>query len=125
MCSSDLRPYVRTAVSGDFGSTDPRRRGVRYELNPAYLTADYEDTIIFTPTVFTSLVPKPLGDFGQMQFDPQNYRGEFTWKNIPDRATNPDGTVGFFRAIFASGSKPIFPNHGYVIRHKRSVISVS
>ena len=79
-----VRPYVRTAVSGEFGSTDPRRRGVRYELNPAYLTADYEDTIIFTPTVFTSLVPKPLGDFGQMQFDPQNYRGEFTWKNIPE-----------------------------------------
>lgn len=115
-----VRPYVRTAT-GDFaGSNSPRFRGVRYDLNPNYLTAEWEDSFIFCPTVFTSLVPKPLGGFGSMDFNPQNYRGEFSWRNIPDRTTNPDGTVGYFRAIFASGSKPLFPNHGYVIRHKRS-----
>jgi len=115
------RPYVRTTTAGE---ANPGLRGVRYDLNPAYLTAEYEDSIVFCPTVFTSLIPKPLSGFGSMEFAPQNYRGEFTWKNIPDREKNPDGTLGFFRGIFASGSKPIFPNHGYVIRHKRSAPAV-
>jgi len=113
-----VRPYTRVAA----GDANPR--GVRYDLNPDYLTAEYEDSIVFCPTVFTSLVPKPLSGFGSMEFAPQNYRGEFTWRNIPDREKNPDSTVGFFRGIFANGSKPIFPNHGYVIRHKRSAPAV-
>jgi hypothetical protein len=120
-----VRPYVRVPVTGEVTSSGVTRRGVRYDLNPDYLTAAYEDTVIFAPTVFTSLVPKPLSGFGAMEFSPQNYRGEFSWRNIADRDNNPDGTVGFFRAIFASGSKPIFPNHGYVIRHKRSAIAVT
>lgn len=113
-----VRPYTRVAA----GDANPR--GVRYDLNPNYLTAEYEDSVIFCPTVFTSLVPKPLSGFGSMEFAPQNYRGEFTWRNIPDREKNPDSTVGFFRGIFANGSKPIFPNHGYIIRHKRSAPAV-
>ncbi|NBR71926.1 MAG: hypothetical protein EBT75_07530 [Proteobacteria bacterium] len=117
-----VRPYTRATTANE---ANPGLRGVRYDLNPAYLTADYEDSIVFCPTVFTSLVPKPLSGFGSMEFAPQNYRGEFTWRNIPDREKNPDSTVGFFRGIFANGSKPIFPNHGYVIRHKRSAPAVS
>lgn len=114
-----VRPYVRVTASGD---SSPR--GVRYDLNPEYLKAEYEDSIVFCPTVFTSLVPKPLSVGSDMEFAPQNYRGEFTWRNIPDRDKNPDSTVGFFRGIFANGSKPIFPNHGYVIRHKRSAPAI-
>jgi len=111
------RPYVRVATTGgEVTSGGVTRRGVRYELSNDYLNAAYEDTIIFCPTVFTALVPKPLGGFGAMEFSPQNYRGEFSWRNIPDRDKKPGGTLGFFRAIFASGSKPVFPNHGYVIR---------
>lgn len=105
-------PFIR--------STSSLERGVKYDINSAYETATYEESIIFHPDVFTSLVPKPISATGEMDFAPQTYRGEFTWRNIPDRATNPDGSVGFFRAIFASGSKPIFPNLGYVIRHLRS-----
>lgn len=106
-------PFVRNAISAN-------GRGVKYDINPAYETAEYEETIVYHPSVFTSLVPKPISATGEMDFTPQTYRGEFTWRNIPDRATNPDGTVGFFRAVFASGSKPIFPNLGYVIRHTRT-----
>lgn len=113
-----VRPFVR--ASNDLGDS---RRGYKYELNPEYMTASYEDTIIFVPEVFTSLVPKPLST-GELDFAPQNYRGEFTWRNIPDRTINPDQTIGFFRAIFASGSKPVFPQQGYVIRHLRSAPSI-
>jgi hypothetical protein len=113
------RPFK--AATNDLGDTS---RGVKYELNSDYLAAAYEDTIIFVPEVFTSLVPKPLSVGSDMEFSPQDYRGEFTWRNIPSRDANPDGTIGFFRAIFASGSKPVFPQQGYVIRHKRSASSI-
>ena len=113
------RPFK--PVANDLGDS---RRGVKYELDADYLAAAYEDTIIFVPEVFTSLVPKPLSAGSDMEFSPQNYRGEFTWRNIASRDANPDGTIGFFRAIFASGSKPVMPQQGYVIRHKRSASSI-
>lgn len=105
-------PFIRNTISSN-------GRGVKYDINPSYETAEYEESIIYHPMVFTSLVPKPISGTDSADFAPQTYRGEFTWRNIPDRDTNPDGTVGFFRAIFASGSKPVFPNLGYVIRHAR------
>jgi len=112
-------PFVRSANNSDTA----KRQGFKYELNPNYLTAAYEDTIIFVPEVFTSLVPKPLSIGGGMEFNAQNYRGEFTWRNILDRDNNPDGTLGYFRAIYSNGAKPIFPHMGYVIRHLRNTIS--
>jgi hypothetical protein len=59
-----------------------------------------------------------------MAFNPQNYRGEFKWVNILDRQANPDGNVGYFRGVCASGARPIFPQYGYAILHKRSAISL-
>jgi len=112
-------PFVRTTNQ----SPNTSRQGFKYELNSNYLTATYEDTIIFVPEVFTSLVPKPLSITDGMEFNAQNYRGEFTWRNILDRDNNPDGTLGFFRAIFSNGAKPIFPHMGYVIRHARNTIA--
>jgi hypothetical protein len=46
--------------------------------------------------------------------------GDFKWKNIITPDTNPDGTIGYFRAILSSGSKPVRPEWGYVIRHLRA-----
>lgn len=94
-------------------------KGYKYDINSDYLAAAYEDSIVLINEVFHSVVPKPLGSMGGMSFDPQSYRGDFKWKNIIDRETNPDGTVGYFRAMFANGSKPVRPEWGYVIRHKR------
>ena len=102
-------PFVRTAAT----------KGNKYDINSDYLAAAYEDSIILINEVFHSVVPKPLGSMGQMGFDAQGYRGDFKWKNIPDRTTNPDGANGYFRATFANGSKPVRPEWGYVIRHKR------
>jgi hypothetical protein len=112
-------PFVRTTNQSPSAS----RQGFKYELNANYLSATYEDTIIFVPEVFTSLVPKPLSIGAGMEFNAQNYRGEFTWRNILDRENNPDGTLGYFRAIYSNGAKPIFPHMGYVIRHARNTIA--
>ena len=114
-----IYPFVRSTNQ----SPNTSRQGFKYELNPNYLSATYEDTIIFVPEVFTSLVPKPLSIGAGMEFNAQNYRGEFTWRNILDRENNPDGTLGYFRAIYSNGAKPIFPHMGYVIRHARNTIA--
>lgn len=100
-------------------TTNSTTKGTRYIPNNDYYTAEYEDSIIFHPDVFTSLVAKPISGTGAASFDPQSYRGDFRWRNIPNRECNPDGTIGFFRAIFSSGSKPVRPELGVVIRHKR------
>lgn len=91
--------------------------------NPAYETATAEDTIIFHPDVLCSLVLPPAHSMGSAAFDPQSYRGDWSWKNIPHREDNPDGNYGFYRGVFANGSKPKFPQYGIVIRHLRGTIT--
>jgi hypothetical protein len=92
--------------------------------NPSYETAEAEDTIIYHPDVLRSLVLPPARSHGQAKFDPQTYRGDWSWKNIIHRDENPDGNYGFFRGVFANGSKPKFPQYGIVIRHLRCDIPI-
>jgi hypothetical protein len=99
-------------------------KGTAYNINPAYETASYEISYIFHQDVFRSVVPSPINTANKMAFNPQNYRGEFKWVNILDRQFNPDGNVGYFRGVVASGARPVFPQYGYVIMHKRADISL-
>lgn len=96
-------------------------QGFKQDINPAYEAAEFEDTVIFHQDVFTNLVPKPITAAGSnVTFDAVSYMGDFKWKNIPNEVTNPDGTIGYFRALLSAGSKPIRPEWGTVIRHKRT-----
>lgn len=99
-------------------------KGTAYNINPAYETAAYELSYIFHQDVYRSVVPSPINTANKMAFNPQNYRGEFKWVNILDRQYNPDGNVGYFRGVVASGARPVFPQYGYVIMHKRADISL-
>lgn len=99
-------------------------KGYSYDVNSRYETADYELSYIYHQDVFRSVVPAPVSTATKMNFNPQNYRGEFKWVNILDRQTNPDGNVGYFRGVVANGARPIFPQYGYAILHKRSAISL-
>jgi hypothetical protein len=104
-------PYTQVATT----------QGYKWDINPDYENATYEDTIIFHQDVFVNLVPKPITAAGSnVTFDAVSYMGDFKWKNIITPDTNPDGTIGYFRAILSSGSKPIRPEWGYVIRHLRA-----
>ena len=95
-------------------------KGTKQEISADYENAAYMDSIILHQDVMKSLVPAPISNAGGgTKFDPVSYRGDFRWRNILDKECNPDGTIGFFRGIFASGSKPIHPYYGYVIRHLR------
>lgn len=88
--------------------------------NPAYETADLEVAFVLVDNVMESLVPAPITNANGLKFDPINYKGEFKWTNIPDVTLNPDGSIGFFRGILASASKPIKTNFGYAILFKRT-----
>jgi hypothetical protein len=95
-------------------------KGNKWDINPAYEAALYEDTYVFHTDVMECLIPAPItSPGGNTKFDPVSYMGDFKWLNIPDAVTNPDGTIGYFRAVLSSGSKPVFPEWGYVIRTLR------
>ena len=103
-----VQPYIHNT------STD------KIEINPDYDTAPIEEAFILVDNVMESLIPAPITGANGLTFDPVNYKGDFKWTNIPDVTLNPDGTVGFFRGIMASASKPIKTNFGYSILFRRT-----
>lgn len=109
---SRVYPYKRTNAGA---------KGFRWEVNTSYENATYEASILYHRDVCSYLVPKaPSVNIAGADFDAPSYRGDFRWVNIKDRITNPDGQVGYFRATFGTGTKPVQPYFGYVIIHKRA-----
>lgn len=88
--------------------------------NPSYDTADYEAIYLLHPRVCESQIPNPFSGASGISFSSVDYRGKFDWKNILSEATNPDGTIGFFRGVLASATKPLQTDLGYVILFKRT-----
>jgi len=87
--------------------------------NGDYETAGYEVAFILVDNVMESLIPQPITGAGGLSFDAVNYKGDFRWTNIPSTDYNPDGTIGYFRGIMASASKPIKTDFGFVLLFKR------
>lgn len=87
--------------------------------NPDYDSAPIEEAFVLVDNVMESLIPAPITNANGLSFNPVNYKGDFKWTNIPDVTLNPDGTIGFFRGILASASKPIKTSFGYSILFKR------
>jgi len=88
--------------------------------NLDYETATHELAFVMHPEVCEALIPNPMSGSNGLSFDPVNYRGKFDWKNIANEVSNPDGTIGFFRGVLASATKPIKTDFGYVIVLKRT-----
>lgn len=105
--------YVRVQPFSDPVATT---KGVKQELNQAYLYAAYQDHVVQIPSVWTQRIPKPIGQLGPLKFNPVNYTGDFKFLVILDKLCNPRGTKGFFDAIFASASEPGNTYLGWVIR---------
>jgi len=109
----EIQPYTVVTTGG--GDVDNK-----VIVNTAYESAQYEAAFILVDNVMESLIPAPVSGVSGLKFDPVNYKGEFKWTNIPDVTLNPDGTIGFFRGILASASKPIKTNFGYAILFDRT-----
>ena len=88
--------------------------------NSAYETAPFEAAYVLHEEVMEALIPAPVSGVSGLNFNPVNYKGDFKWTNIPSVDINPDGTIGFFRGILASASKPIKVNFGYAIIFDRT-----
>ena len=115
----DLAP--RYAISG---STTTRKMpysvsGQITSVNSDYDDAEFEALYVLHPEVMESQIPNPFTGGSGITFEPVNYRGKFAWVNNKDNVSNPDGTLGYFRGILASASKPIKTDCGYVILFKR------
>lgn len=79
--------------------------------NEAYKTAEFQDSFIFIPEVYTALHAKRIE---QPAGDPMKYRGEVRWTSVRDTG------VGKFLCHFFAGSKPERTELGYAIRHRRA-----
>ena len=93
--------------------------------NPTYEGASFEAAYVLHPEVCEALIPNPMTGGNGISFNPVNYRGKFDWKNIINEITNPDGTIGFFRGVLASATKPIKTEFGYTILFKRNTGSAA
>lgn len=99
--------------------------GVKRRLNPEYLRAPIQDSVVFLPSVMCFKHPRPISSVGSgTSFAPQTYVGDFKWLNIQNADPNssyynPDNSWGFYRALMMSATKPVHPEFGFVIRHLR------
>lgn len=116
----DLAPRFSINGSGVLEKVEPELvSGGVATPNPAYDTASYEALYVMHPEVCESLIPNPLSGSNGLTFNATQYRGQFKWTNILNEITNPDGTIGFFRGVLASATKPIKSEFGYVVLFKR------
>jgi len=116
----DLAPRYTDGSDGAITRVEPYTvtNGIA-AVNAAYDSAAYEVAYVLHPSVFESQIPAPFGGAGGLTFNPVDYSGDFKWTNILSEATNPDGTIGFFRGILACASKPIKTDLGYAVIYKR------
>lgn len=91
--------------------------GKKYKKNPTYESADYEVATILPPKVYECVYePSTPTAFAGMNFDPQNYVGEFRWiNNQTFEGHNDRGNLGYYMADVRIGCKPINPDLGVSI----------
>lgn len=88
--------------------------------NASYNTAPYEMSFILHPEVMEALTRNSTTSLGNgTKFDPTTSIGDFKFQNIPNEATNPDGTFGYFRGILEFASMPRKTAYGWAIMHRR------
>lgn len=107
--------YVRRQP---FGGEIATTIGTKRDVDPVYMYAAYQITPVVVKNVYRVLLPKPISSLGNFKFDPVNYLGDFTFKNIPDKKCNPKGTKIFLDATFESASEPGITQNAWSIIHR-------
>jgi hypothetical protein len=104
----EVAPFVQSATT----------KGFKWEQNPAYKAAPYIESIIWHRDNYQSLAVNTITNPAPgWNFNPHSWMGKFEPRNILDRTCNPDGTMIYWRALYADASKPINPAVGYGILH--------
>lgn len=118
----DIDPYPRRFIfsGGGYVEVAPfissaTTKGNKWEQNPAYQFAPYEEFIIWHENTYRDLAVNTAENTpADWKFTPQTWMGSFSVRNILDKICNPDGSQIFFRALFASAAEPINPKVGWV-----------
>lgn len=99
-------------------------KGNKWSINPDWLAAPFEEVIVYNDGNYQSLAVNTLTNPAPgWNFNPVNWLGDFSPRNILDRTCNPDGTQLFMRALYADAAKPGNPELGYTILAKRCNIA--
>lgn len=122
-----IDPYPRRFTCADGVFTEvpafdlaAATKGQKAKIRDAYRVAPFEESVIFDPQVYKSLIPKPITNpAAKFNFDPVNYVGDWSVKNIPHETCNPDGNILFHRGILAEAPMPIHPERGVAFVHLR------
>lgn len=96
--------------------------GYKHKPAAAYKTAEVEIATIIPPNVYECVfeASSPTA-FAGMDFDPQDYSGEFNFiNNKTFKGHNDRGNRGYFLADIRVGAKPLNPDLGYSIAHNIS-----
>ena len=98
--------------------------GYDHDENTAWNSAKYEVATILPQQVYECVYePSSPIAFADMQFDPQDYTGEFRFINTPTfEGTNDRGNKGYYLADVRIGSKPIYPQFGVSIVYDRTLL---
>ena len=103
---TEIRPFVKSGTT----------KGSKWEQNPAYKAAPIIETIIWHEKTYQSLAVNTVTNPAPgWNFNANNWMGEFSPRNILHETCNPDGTILFWRALFADASKPVNPKVGWSI----------
>jgi hypothetical protein len=94
----------------------------RKDVDPLWLQASHQDSFIYVKKAYLLRVPGSISGVAAADFDPQKYMGDYQWQNVKnlDQASpayNPDGKLGNFRGVLASGVEAINPHVMFVLRH--------
>lgn len=95
-------------------------RGQKAIINTSWKTATITETLLYDQGVVTFLIPRPpTNPSPGFAFDPVDYTGQVTLRNILDRTCNPDGNVIYHRMHLGAASMPDQPERGVAIAHLR------
>jgi hypothetical protein len=95
--------------------------GCGLEINPAYVSANFTDVVVFTKSLFDHLVPAAPKSRNGYEWNAEvDWSGAHKWRRLPiNKEDNPDGAKGFWRSVYAYGPKLQRPDLGWVIRVQR------
>jgi hypothetical protein len=107
---TEVLPFEEIVIAG----------GHKAEVHADYVTAEYEETLVFDPGVMTQRVPNAVTTpHGKFTFKAVDYTGAWMALNIPDKICNPEGTILFHRAHMMAAAEPRYPERGVALVHKR------
>lgn len=122
-----IDPYPRrfNCTTGTFTevpafSLTAATKGQKAIVNPSWKVAAASETFVFDPNVVQFLIPRPpVAPHPNFVFDPVDFTGAVTLKNIISRECNPDGNIIYHRMHMGAASMPVEPERGAAIVHLR------